>query len=100
MTRTMIGEEAGPTTTPVYRDMCRQLVRGQRHLGEQADRDPGGALDLPWAALVGPGGTGDVEVGPRQVASELLEEHCGRDCAAGRPPVLLMSATSLFNCSK
>src|SRR6185436_1497108 len=47
------------------------------------DGDAARPFGLPRLVLVGPGGSGDVEVGPRLAAGELLEEHRRRARARG-----------------
>src|SRR5918995_6826591 len=51
-------------------------------LGERTNGDACGALRLIRLGVLGPRGAGDVQVGPRQIARELLDEERGGDRAA------------------
>src|ERR1700749_1622664 len=51
-------------------------------LGDAADSDTAGAFGLPGLLPVEPRGAGDVEMNPRCVACELLEEHGAGDGSA------------------
>ncbi len=49
-------------------------LRRESELSESADGDAGCSLRLIRTRFLGPGGTGDVEVDPRQSAGELFQE--------------------------
>src|SRR5260370_15371051 len=54
----------------------------QNEMDEGAEGDAGGAFGEPGLGVVVPGGAGDVQVDPRRVAGELLDEHGAGDGAA------------------
>src|SRR5260370_32102406 len=49
---------------------------------EGAEGDAGGAFGEPGLGVVVPGGASDIEMDPRRVAGELLDEHGAGDGAA------------------
>src|SRR5260370_4846217 len=51
-------------------------------MNQRAEGDAGGAFGEPGLGVIVPGGTSDVEVNPRRVAGELLDEHGAGDGAA------------------
>ena len=54
----------------------------QNEVDEGAEGDAGGAFGEPGLGVVVPGGAGDVEMNPRRVAGEFLDEHGAGDGAA------------------
>jgi len=51
-------------------------------MDQRAKRDTGGAFGKPGFGVVVPSGSGDIEVDPRRVACEFLDEHSASDGAA------------------
>src|SRR6185437_17103336 len=54
----------------------------QREIDQSANGDAGGAGRGPGFRVVAPGGSGDVEMDPRSVFREFLDEPRGSDCAS------------------
>src|SRR5437016_8440029 len=75
---------------PDLMDLLRVLPR-LAEMPEQSDPDTGGSrLGIVWSDVrlvaVGIGGTGDVEVDPRHIADEFLEEQSGGNRSGASTP--------------
>src|SRR6266436_3515904 len=66
------------------RSMEKMILRSRRHdeVDEGAEGYAGRAFGEPGLGVVVPGGAGDVQVNPRRVAGEFLDEHSAGDGAA------------------
>src|SRR5260370_33527479 len=65
----------------MHRTDILPLIR-QNELNEGAEGAAGGAFSEPRLCVVVPGGAGDVQVNPRRVAGEFLDEHGAGNRAA------------------